>query len=305
MKLAIPLFLLFLLSFSYAQEAPHETQLLSLGEERNFGFGESTYTVLPVGILKESAVFVASGIRVSPKINETKFLDLNGDGVGDIGVTLNSILPNSTVNLTLTYQVDQPACRNIGSTCAQDEECCVGKCIAGICNYPPTAIETTGEEVEVDVPQNISLGRLVELKITKQDGTPAQDAIIDIITPKGMRLTLLTNETGQVSFIAFQEGVYSYAVYKYLPKENKTTLSFKELPPEEKKEEPKPFCGDGRCDADENCSTCPQDCGACPIVQQPSETPKPKIDPSWPTWLGVMFIAIFILLRFIIPLFIK
>jgi GH35 family endo-1,4-beta-xylanase len=28
---------------------------------------------------------------------------------------------------------------------------------------------------------------------------------------------------------------------------------------------PIPFCGDGNCDADENCSTCPEDCGSCPI----------------------------------------
>lgn len=29
---------------------------------------------------------------------------------------------------------------------------------------------------------------------------------------------------------------------------------------------PDPFCGDGTCNGDETCSTCPEDCGACPTV---------------------------------------
>ena len=33
---------------------------------------------------------------------------------------------------------------------------------------------------------------------------------------------------------------------------------------------PTPVCGDGACQSTENCSTCPTDCGQCPITQPPA-----------------------------------
>jgi len=34
--------------------------------------------------------------------------------------------------------------------------------------------------------------------------------------------------------------------------------------PKQNQEEPPVFCGDGICNGDENCTTCPEDCGVCP-----------------------------------------
>lgn len=34
-----------------------------------------------------------------------------------------------------------------------------------------------------------------------------------------------------------------------------------------------PFCGDGKCDSDESCSICPQDCGECPSSPSSSQPP--------------------------------
>lgn len=39
------------------------------------------------------------------------------------------------------------------------------------------------------------------------------------------------------------------------------------------------FCGDGTCDADENCSSCPDDCGVCPPPDDPLPDDPPSEDP--------------------------
>ncbi len=42
-------------------------------------------------------------------------------------------------------------------------------------------------------------------------------------------------------------------------------------PEPEPEPEPEPYCGDGSCDADETCSTCSVDCGACPVPEPTNE----------------------------------
>ena len=41
--------------------------------------------------------------------------------------------------------------------------------------------------------------------------------------------------------------------------------------------EPSSFCGDGKCSEDEDCSSCPEDCGVCPTVKP---TTKPTVKPT-------------------------
>ncbi|MEM3555964.1 MAG: hypothetical protein QXF56_04570 [Candidatus Micrarchaeia archaeon] len=295
--------LTFLLIISLA--AAQETALMIPGEQLNFSFGESTYPTLLVGLTRETATFIISGARVAPGVGETKILDLTEDGIGDIGITLDNIMGNSTVMLTVNFSPEGSVCKQINSPCAESGECCVGRCIAGACNYPPTPVETPTVAVELDAPENVTPGEVVNLKITREDGAPVSDAIIDVVTPSEMRLTFITNETGEGSFLAAQEGVYQYVVYNYVPKTNRTTLSSKPLPPEEKP--PAPFCGDGTCNAGETCSSCPRDCGACPkpVVETAPPQQQKAVDPSWPMWLGAMLLSILLILRLILPVFIK
>jgi len=295
--------LLLLVSFAVAQE----TAVMIPGEQLNFSFGESTYPTLLVGLTRETATFIISGQRVAPSLGETKILDLTDDGVGDIGITLDNIMSNSTVILTVNFSPEGNACKSINSPCTESGDCCVGRCIAGVCNYPPTAVQNATTAVELDAPQNVTPGEVVNLKITTEEGAPAPDAIIDVVTPSEMRITFITNETGEGSFLASQEGVYQYVVYNYIPKTNKTTLSSKPLPPPPEEEKPPaPYCGDGTCNGGETCSTCPADCGKCvqTVVETPPEKPK-GVDPSWPMWLGAMLLSILLILRVILPVFIK
>jgi len=57
-----------------------------------------------------------------------------------------------------------------------------------------------------------------------------------------------------------------------------------------------PYCGDGICQPDESCSTCPQDCGSCPKPRSWGggggggylpEIRKPEVNVSWPEGLTV------------------
>lgn len=50
------------------------------------------------------------------------------------------------------------------------------------------------------------------------------------------------------------------------------------LPPVPTPPVPTPYCGDGQCNNTEICSTCPEDCGTCPVPPPPINNP-PVLDP--------------------------
>ena len=127
------LLLSFLCSAAGIEGLPNETASMMLGEQRNFTFGEASYVMLLVGITGDSATFIISGTRVGPAVNGTKILDLTNDGKGDVAVTLDSIMPNSTASLTVSYGAEEGVvCKPINDRCTSADECCVGKCLGGI-----------------------------------------------------------------------------------------------------------------------------------------------------------------------------
>ena len=277
-----------------------ETVSLVLGERYNLTVDQSTYTIALAGLTKDSATFIISGINVNPSINETKVIDLTGDGKGDVGVVLNEVMPNSTARVTFNYEVrNEKLCKPIDEKCVGFNDCCAGKCIVEICSYIPTVQANATAEVNLTAPENITLGGIATVRISGEDGSAVADVTVDVITPRNDRLSFTTNESGEGSFLASDEGVYSYVVYGYISESNATTLSYKPASPPP----PKPLCGDGTCNGNENCSTCEADCGACP--KQPAPTQTKTQDTSWLIWIGVMFITIIFILRGVLPIFIK
>jgi hypothetical protein len=283
-----------------------ETVPLILGQQYNFTFNSSQYVVKMVGAATDSATFIVSGILVSPGVNETKILGLNGDTKGDVGLTLNQIMPNGTVSLGIAYNVGGNACKPINNTCSGFNDCCVGNCIIGVCGYPPT-FNSTAVNASLDAPASITSGSVARIKISGEDGTPIADAKLDILTPSGARLTLTTNETGEGSYLADEEGNYSYVTYGYTLLSNKTTISKPAPTPVQTTNKTQPFCGDGICNNGENCSTCPHDCGPCVIIETTPGKAQTTQEQQYSSllWLGVMFLAIIIAMRVLIPIFVR
>jgi hypothetical protein len=290
-------FILLLISISSA-----ETVSLVLGGQYNFTVNGSQYAIAMVGITRDSATFVVSGAVVSPSMKETKILDLTGDSKGDVGLTLNQIMSNGTVSMSINYNVTGNGCNPIDEKCSQFNDCCVGNCIIGTCSYPPTVNVSETVTVSLDAPSNITTGSIAKLRIAGDDGKPIAYAIVGIITPSNERLTLTTNESGEGVYLVNEEGNYSYAVYGYLMSSNRTTLS-SQPPLLPVPSQPQPFCGDGVCNNGETCSGCPQDCGTCPVQQVPTQTNDQEY--SWLVWLGLMFLTIIIILRVLIPIFVR
>jgi len=302
-------FLLFIIPLCSA-----ETVSITLGERYNFTLNESKYVIALVGLSQESATFTVSGRIASVRIGEMKVVDMNNDSKGDVSIALNSIAPDRGVELNLTLpKGDEKVCTPINDSCSDFNECCAGNCIIGMCSYAATINANPNMTVSLDVPVNVTPGSTVRLKITGEDGSPVADVTVDIITPLRERLTLTTNESGEGFYIANQEGVYSYVVYNYVLNSSKTTLSYdpaahppvNNTPPEEK---PKgPFCGDRTCNSTENCSICPLDCGVCPKkLGNLTGVPKPK-EPEYLLifWIGLMFLTIIVILRVVLPIFVK
>ena len=302
-KIAIlPLLLLLCCSAADIPDSSREAIPLLLGEQHNFTLGQAKYVLALVGLTQDTATFTVSGRRVSPGIAETKILDLTSDGTGDVGVMLNQIMPNSTVEVTLNYNTSGgEVCKPIGEKCIGFSECCDGKCIMGACGYLPTVQANATVNVSLDAPENATLGMPVGVRLSMEDGSPVAGAAVDVITPYNERLTFTTNVSGEGSFLAAQEGTYRYVVYDYLVESNRTTLSGKAAPPVVQPPQ-QPFCGDKICSNGENCSTCSKDCGQC--VQQPAQTTE-STRGQWFIWMGVMFVAIAIVLRGALPLFVK
>ncbi len=297
-KTFIALFLLLIPLLSSA-----ESVSLILGQQYNFTFNSSQYAVAMVGIAKDTATFVVSGVLVSPGVNETKILDPSGKG--RIGLTLNQIMPNSTVSIDISYGVTGRACNPIGEQCSGFNDCCVGRCIVGACAYPPTYNSSGTMNASLDVPENTTAGSVVILRMSGNDGTPIPNAVVNILTPSAERLVLTTNESGAGSYLAREEGNYSYVAYGYLLSSNKTTLSKPAPPPVQNPQQPQPYCGDGTCSNGETCSGCPQDCGACPVQQAPAAAPPKAEGYSSLLWVGLMFLTIMIILRVLIPIFVR
>jgi len=290
-----------------------ETVSIVLGEQYNFTLNESKYIIALVGLSQESATFTVSGRIASVHIGEIKTLGLRNASIGDVSIGLNSIMPDSSVEFNLTSpKSGEKVCTQINESCSDFNECCAGNCIVGMCRYVATINANPNMNVSLDVPVNVTVGGTVRLKITGEDGNPVGDVTVDVITPFHERLTLATNESGEGFYIANQEGVYSYVIYNYVLNSSKTTLSFRpaaptpvnNTPPEEKPKEP--FCGDGTCNSTENCSNCQQDCGICVTLPPSTETPKPQ-EPaySWVMWMSLMFLAIIVILRVVLPVFVK
>lgn len=312
--LFIILFLL-ILPLSYAEDVS-----LVLGEQYNFSANGSSHAIELIGIANQTATFIVSGIRVGPAVGESRVMSFTGALFGDAVITLNSIMPNSTANITLDYNAsEKTACLPIDEKCAVDSDCCVGKCIEGICNYPPTPVLSATQNVKLDAPANVTPGSIATIKLSMEDGTPVASALLDVVTPSLARLTLTTNDGGEGSYLAAEEGKYSYEVYGYILTSNVTTLSgtppapvlnntevnntanatVNQTPPPAKSA---PFCGDSVCNNDENCSTCPQDCGEC---VQPLPATSSDRGYSSLLWIGVMILAIIIILRVLLPVFVR
>jgi hypothetical protein len=282
-----------------------ETVPLVLGQQYNFTFNNSQYVVKMVGSARDSATFIVSGILASPGVNETKILGLNGNTKGDVSLTINQIMPNGTVSLDITYNVGGSACKPISEECSGFNDCCVGNCIIGVCSYPPT-FNSTAVNASLDAPENITSGSVAIIKISSEAGKPIADAKVDVLTPSGSRLTLTTNESGEGSYLADEEGNYSYATYGYTLLSNRTTVSKPAPPPVQTPQQTQQFCGDGTCNKGESCNTCPHDCGACVTQEAPAkaQTSQEQQYSSLP-WLGLMFLTIIIVLRLLIPILVR
>jgi len=294
--------LLLLVPMAYAETVP-----LVLGQRYNFTFNSSQYALKMVGVAKDSATFFVSGILVSPGLNEPKILGLNGNSNGDISLTLNQITPNGTANLDISYNVGGKACKPINANCSGFNDCCVGNCIIGVCGYLPTFNSTETVNASLDVPENITLGEVAKLKISGDDGNPIAGAKVDILTPSGARLTLNTNETGDGSYLADEEGNYSYVTYGYKLVSNRTTLSAPAPPQVQIPSQPQQSCGDGACGKGETCSSCPQDCGACVIQKEAPSNAKTTAEQQYSSlpWLALMLVAILLFLRVLLPIFVR
>jgi hypothetical protein len=286
--------------------ASAETVPLVLGQQYNFTFNSSQYVVKMVGVATDSATFIVSGILVSPAVNETKILGLNGNTKGDVSLTLNQIMPNGTASLGISYNVGGNACRPVNEKCSGFNDCCVGNCIIGICSYPPT-FNSTAVSASLDAPENITSGSIVRIKISGSDGNPIADAKVDILTPSGARLTLTTDESGEGSYLADEEGNYSYVTYGYTLLSNRTTISKPAPPPVQAPTQPQQFCGDGICNNGETCNSCQHDCGACIIREEAPSAAQtsPQSPYSSLLWLGLMFLAIIIFLRVLLPILVR
>ncbi|NYZ78664.1 hypothetical protein H0N99_00790 [Candidatus Micrarchaeota archaeon] len=300
-RLRIALFLLLIPLLSSA-----ETVSLVLGRQYNFTANGSQYAVAMMGIAENSATFIVSGVLVNPSVGEIRILDLNGDGTSDVGITLDQIMPNSTVTLEITYNVTGRACRPINEQCSGFNDCCVGKCIAGVCGYLPTFNSSETLNASLAVPDNVTAGSIVKIRISGDGGNPSAGAAVDILTPFGARLTLTTNGSGEGSYLASEVGNYSYVAYGYLLSSNKTTISSKPPPPPaQAQNQTQPLCGDGTCNSGETCGTCSKDCGACVIVQKTPAAQSKTDGYSSLLWIGLMLLAIIIILRVILPIFVR
>jgi len=288
-----------------------DTTSLMLGEQYDFTLNGSKCVIALVGLAKDSATFAVSDKIASVSVGEMKSVDLNGDNASDVSIILDRISLGSTEFNITAAKSGEMACTQVNSSCSNFNECCAGNCVVGACRYTASINANPSVNISLDAPENVTFGSAVRLKTTGEDGNPVADVTVDIITPLQERLTLATNEDGEGLYIANQEGVYSYVVYNYLLNSSKTTLSARPAvptppapPPEKPAEKPKePFCGDGTCNTNENCSSCYTDCGAC--AQTPAEVPRPE-EPaySWVMWMGLMFMVIIIILRVVLPLFI-
>jgi hypothetical protein len=279
-----------------------ETVSLVLGEQHNFTVNESQYAVAMIGVASDSATFTVSGVLVNLGVNKTKILDLNGKGIGDIGLTLDQIMQNDTVSIEIGYNVSGKACRPINESCSGFNDCCVGNCMIGTCSYPPNFNSSEIENATLNAPDNVTTGSIVTFRINGIDGKPIAGAAIDILTPSAARLSLATNENGEGNYLANEEGNYSYVTYGYLLSSNKTTLSSRSAPAQTPQKQPS--CGDGVCNGNENCSTCPQDCGTCPVQAPATAQARTQGYSSLP-WLVLMLLAILVMLRVLLPIFVR
>jgi hypothetical protein len=297
-RLRIALFLLLIPLLSSA-----ETVSLVLGGQHDFTVNGSPYAIEMVGLAVNSATFTVSGMLVNPVVGEMKTLGLNGAGNGNVGITLDQIMPNSTVTLEITYNVTGKACKPINEQCSGFNSCCVGDCIAGVCSYLPTSNSSETLNASLSVPGNVTVGSIVKLGMSGDDGNPVAGAEVDILTPSGVNLTLTTNESGEGSYLASEVGNYTYVAYGYLLNSNQTTISSKPPPQPVQPKQVQPFCGDGVCNNGETCTTCPQDCGAC-VAQ---ETPAAQGNTGYSSllWIGLMLLVIIIMLRAILPIFVR
>jgi len=285
-----------------------DTASLMLGEQYDFTLNGSKCVIALVGLAKDSATFAVSDKIASVGVGEMKSVDLNDDNASDVSITLDRVSLGSTVFNITAAKSGERACTPVNSSCSNFDECCAGNCIVGTCRYTASINANPSISISLDVPENVTFGSVVRLRTTGEDGNPVADVTVDVITPLQERLTLTTNEGGDGLYIAAQEGVYSYAVYNYVLNSSKTTLSVSPAvpkPPAPPPEKPKePFCGDGTCNNKENCSTCSKDCGACtqkpPINTQPQEPGY-----SWIMWMGLMFLVIIVILRVVLPVFIR
>lgn len=317
-RLLLVIFFLVILPSAFA-----ETLSLVPGEQYNFTAGGSQHAIELISIVNGSATFVVSGIWVSPAVNESKVLNFTSRGTGDVIIILNALMPNSSVSITLDYNASgEPVCVPIDEKCALDSECCVGKCITGVCNYPPTPAPSVIQNVNLDAPENVTTGSIVTFRLSGENDTPVAYAILDVITPSA-RLTLTTNESGEGSYLAAQDGNYSYETYGYTFASNITTISSipqvpspnplnntnvtnstnastNQTPPQNTS---KPLCS-GVCSNGGNCLTCPQDCGAC-HMQQPSGAAQNNTGYSSLLWIGLMLLTIMIILRVVLPIFVR
>ena len=161
--------------------------------------------------------------------------------------------------------------------------------------YTPSAVIQCGPEqpqqnvtqqVNLGVPDSVTVGDTVTITVTDQNGNPMPGVTVVITTPLGRTLRLVTDAQGKVTFIADADGSYIYAVEGYILAMGKSTTA---TPKETPIVPPKPQCTrDSDCGTGKVCTN--SKCVAAPAP--PVAPPEKGID--WLLIAGIILLALII-----------
>ena len=169
--------------------------------------------------------------------------------------------PPSTPGPSISYSSVTLGCAYNDPPCREGYECvnnvCVLKtppepfCGDGACNGNETCStcsQDCGECPPKPVPQNVEIkapgsgfiGDNITVRLViAGTNTPVPGAAVDITTPSGKKITLITDENGGVTYTASEEGTYTYDAPEYNADERITNI-FVKTPPTPKPPQPTP-----------------------------------------------------------------
>ncbi len=151
-------------------------------------------------------------------------------------------------------------CQSLGGICASDEDCCQGVCYSELCvSQVPT--KNNPKKVSILAPAYDRTYTAIAVRVEDEEHRPIAGVRVYIITPSSEVRDMVTDSAGEITFLAQEEGWYSYSVPDYAVVSTSSTYVSRETGFT-------PVCGDTICSGDESCSSCSTDCGTCVLKKQ-------------------------------------